>query len=126
MRVPIDDRVRRWFDQARIDLDLAEEVGDRYAHQACLHAQRAADKGLKAVLTRLSGDAVPTHELERLLVACDALGKGPGDDVRTRARSLDKFYIPTRYPDALASARSVLAWCERAIAVARAADPDPP
>ncbi len=144
MHVPLDDRVQRWLDQADSDLEIARDVRERYAHQSCFHAQQAAEKFLKALLTRLSGDATQSHELERLMTACIKMGLTIPDDVRADARSLDKFYISTRYPDALgfadaslayqirdaddaiASAGRVRAWCERELSVARANDPNPP
>ncbi len=142
MHVPIEARVGRWLDQADIDLAIAVDVRDRYAHQACFHAQQAAEKAVKALLTQLSGDSIPTHELERLVSACERLDARAPDDVRADARSLDKYYVSTRYPDALGfadaglayqrrdadaaigAARSVRAWCAETIAAARAAQGD--
>jgi len=144
MHVPLDDRVKRWLDQATADLEIAVQLRDRYAHQACFHAQQSAEKALKAYLTRLTGDVIPTHELDRLVSACDRVGAIVPDDVRSDARSLDKFYISTRYPDALgfadaaltyqlrdaetaiASATRVREWCNEGLAEVRASDADPP
>ena len=144
MHVPLDDRVQRWLDQAATDLAIAVEVRERYAHQACFHAQQSAEKILKALLTRLAGDAIPTHELERLMSTIAKLGTDVPDDVRADARSLDKFYVSTRYPDALgfadaalayqprdadaaiAGAERVRAWCDRELALERASDANPP
>ena len=144
MHVPLDDRVQRWLDQAATDLAIAVELRERYAHQACFHAQQSAEKVLKALLTRVAGDAIPTHELERLMLAFAKLDIVVPDDVRADARSLDKYYISTRYPDALgfadaalayqprdadaaiAGAERVRAWCDRELAIARANDANPP
>ncbi|MGH7997319.1 MAG: HEPN domain-containing protein [Opitutaceae bacterium] len=88
-----------WIRFARDDLAvgrLALEGG--YFHQACFHAQQASEKFLKAWWAgRLL--AVPrTHKLTDLL----SLPKIPIDDAfRLRIQKLDRFYIPTRYPDAL-------------------------
>lgn len=66
------------------------------------------------------------------------------DDVRADARSLDKYYVATRYPDALGFADAALtyqardadvaidaasrvrAWCDAGIEAARLDDPTPP
>jgi HEPN domain-containing protein len=144
MHVPLDDRVRRWLDQAETDLAIARELRERYSHQACFHAQQSAGKSLKALITRLSGDATPTHEIGPLLGAMEHLGIGVRPGVRSEAGSLEKYYIATRYPDALgsadaalafklrdadiaiASAETVRAWCVDALSAARLRDPDPP
>jgi len=144
MHVPLDDRVRRWLDQATADLEISRLLRETYAHQACFHAQQSAEKALSAYLTRLSGDALPTHEIERLLTACVRTGADLPDDVRADARSLDKYYVATRYPDALGFADAALtyqardadvaidaasrvrAWCDAGIEAARLDDPTPP
>lgn len=143
MHVPLDDRVRRWLDQAEADLSIARELRERYPHQACFHAQQSADKALKALITRLAGDATPTHEIDRLLTVISKLGIAIPDDVRNEARSLEKYYVATRYPDALgfadaalayqvrdadtaiASAAMLAAWCDTELAAARLRDPEP-
>ncbi len=144
MHVPLDDRVERWLGSSDSDLAIAREIRDRFAHQSCFHTQQAAEKSLKALLTRVCGDAIPTHELERLMAAFSKLDIVVPDTVRADARSLDKFYVSTRYPDALgfadaaltyqprdadaaiACAERVRAWCDSEIARARATDADPP
>jgi HEPN domain-containing protein len=144
MHAPLDDRVDRWLAQADADADVTKLVRERHPHLACFHAQQAAEKYVKALLTRLSGDAIPTHELERLVAACASLGADAPSAVRSSARSLDKYYVPTRYPDALGFADAALAygaadvdvaltaadvvraWCVQAIALARRQEPNPP
>lgn len=144
MHAPLDDRVDRWLSQSDADLDAAALVRERHPHLACFHAQQSAEKSVKALLTRLAGDAIPTHELERLIAACESLGIEIPTAVRASARSLDKYYVPTRYPDALgfadaaltygpsdvdaalSAAEAVRTWCLEGIEAARRSDPDPP
>jgi HEPN domain-containing protein len=144
MHVPLDDRVLRWLEQANSDLAIARELRERYSHQACFHAQQCAGKSLKAFMTRRSGDAIPTHEIGRLLGAIEHLGVDVPAWVRSEAGSLEKYYIATRYPDALgfadaalayqlrdadiaiASAETVRSWCVDALSAERLRDPDPP
>ena len=88
-----------WFRQADADLRLARHARDGAAHDwACFAAQQAAEKALKAVLMRRGADAWG-HTVTALL------GVATGDDVAEElvvcAKTLDKHYIPTRYPNGL-------------------------
>jgi HEPN domain-containing protein len=101
MHVPLDDRVRRWLDQAETDLAIARELRERYSHQACFHAQQSAGKSLKALITRRSGDAIPTHEIGRLLGAMEPLGIDvPGGRMEGEAVENDVDVIRGRLRDA--------------------------
>jgi HEPN domain-containing protein len=101
MHVPRAERVARWRGAAQADRDLALEIVERFSHLACYHAQQAADKALKAAITHLQGDTVPTHLGRILLAALAEFEVVPPEDVRNAVFSLDAYYIPTRYPDAL-------------------------
>ena len=144
MHAPLDERVGRWLSQAQDDLEASTVLRERTPHLACFHAQQCGEKALKALLTRLTGDSVPTHELERLLEAINGVLPDVPEAIRTPARSLDKYYVPTRYPDALGfanaalaftsadvdsaseTARAVVEWCWSEIELARRRDPNPP
>lgn len=91
----------RWYQQAIEDLEVASLLlrAGKYA-PACFHAQQSAEKGLKAVWRFADADPwgylcskliedMPEEEREQFIDFLDA------------ALVLDKFYIPTRYPDAL-------------------------
>lgn len=92
----------RWLRQAGDDLEAARalEAAAKYA-QAAFFAQQAGEKALKAVW--LSQDADPWgHSLGRLV---REMPEGPREcfaPLLDTALALDKLYIPTRYPDALA------------------------
>ncbi|MGH7728400.1 MAG: HEPN domain-containing protein [Vulcanimicrobiaceae bacterium] len=101
MHVPKDERVARWRAAAQQDRDLAQSIVKTFPHLACYHAQQAAEKALKAAITALQGDAVPTHLGRTLLAALSDLGALPPGEVRVAVLALDAYYIPTRYPDAL-------------------------
>ncbi|MGJ3247574.1 MAG: HEPN domain-containing protein [Elainellaceae cyanobacterium] len=93
---------RRWYQQAMDDLDAARALlmANKYP-QACFYAQQAGEKAMKAVWM--------AHDL-------DPWGCSIGKLIRDLPESLshdfmplldtglglDKLYIPTRYPDALA------------------------
>jgi len=94
---------RRWLLQAMDDLEAAEALrqAGKYA-QAAFFAQQSGEKAMKAVWFSIDEDPWG-HSVARLVRDL------PRDDLRIRfqdlleaAFGLDKLYIPTRYPDALA------------------------
>lgn len=101
MHVPKRERVTRWLDACAQDLDAATTLLDAHPNLACYHAQQASEKALKAVITEVHGDAFPTHLAYVLLRALRDLGVAPPHEVEDAAASLDAYYLPTRYPDAL-------------------------
>ncbi len=82
-------------------MELAGEIVERFSHLACYHAQQSAEKALKAAITALHGDAVPTHLGRILLAALAEFGVAVPATVRDAALALDAYYLPTRYPAAL-------------------------
>lgn len=85
-----------WFRQTEADLRLARLARDGGAHDwACFAAQQAAEKALKAVLMDRGADAWG-HTVTALLglVAPDG-----DEELVVCAKTLDKHYIPTRYPN---------------------------
>jgi HEPN domain-containing protein len=92
----------RWLDTAGDDLRAAEALaqGALYAH-ACFHAQQAAEKAVKAAWVML-GEAPWGHSIQALVRGFPGAPAAP-DWIRWQARAaaLDRFYIPTRYPDGL-------------------------
>jgi HEPN domain-containing protein len=92
------DRSSDWFEQAKRDLKHAENSRDNGDYEwACFSAQQSAEKAVKAVFLRLHGEGWG-HSVYRLLKELDEKTT-VGDDVLDSAKSLDKHYIPTRYPN---------------------------
>jgi len=92
----------RWLRQAGDDLEAAQALvaAAKYA-QAAFFAQQAGEKALKAVW--LAQDADPWgHSLGRLVREMPQGSKERFVSLLEAALALDKLYIPTRYPDALA------------------------
>lgn len=127
------DRSADWLAQARRDLASARDQADHgYYEWACFIAQQAAEKALKAVYQRLGGEAWG-HALTRLVEGLRERLEIP-EEVARAARNLDRFYIPTRCPnawdegapkdyfgaedaaDALAGAEAILRFCDRVLA----------
>lgn len=92
----------RWLRQAEHDLAIAcghQERGD-YS-DACFVAEQAAQKALKAFLIDHGHRSVPIHSVGQLAERCAQIDPAFAVHI-TAGRVLDQYYIPTRYPDALA------------------------
>lgn len=93
-------REQDWLRQA--ERDLAVAVTTRGAGQydwACFASQQAAEKALKALYQRHHAEGWG-HVLDHLVAGL--LGDEPDlSRLRDTAKILDKFYIPTRYPNSL-------------------------
>ena len=87
-----------WLRQADADLRHAGNARDHDTHEwACFAAQQAAEKSLKAVLLSRGEDAWG-HTVTALL-GLVTTEEHAGEELVTCAKSLDKHYIPTRYPN---------------------------
>jgi HEPN domain-containing protein len=99
---------QRWLITAEDDLDTAKILYEKgkYAH-ACFHTQQAGEKALKALWFFL--DLEPWGHSVRLLI--DELKEKSRpvylrlSKEASRAAVLDRYYIPTRYPDGLPDIR---------------------
>ncbi len=92
---------RRWLDQARLDLDDARYNRNGGRHSlACFLCQQAAEKALKAFLILKEMEEIRGHSVGDLCERAAAL-EDRFAGLADAARSLDVFYIPTRYPNGL-------------------------
>jgi len=67
-------------------------------NQDCFHCQQCAEKAVKGLLAH-QGQALPrSHRLGDLL---ELLDPNPLTAIALDVQLLDRFYIPTRYPEAL-------------------------
>ncbi|MGB3572618.1 MAG: HEPN domain-containing protein [Phormidesmis sp.] len=92
----------RWYQQSLDDLEAASGLLaiQKYA-QACFYAQQASEKALKAVWYYLDLDPWG-YSCARLIQRLPEDEQPTFAAVLETALALDKLYIPTRYPDALA------------------------
>jgi len=123
----VPERSRDWFRQAQYDLEKARlNLQWQYFEWACFTAHQAAEKAVKAVYYAHHGEA-RGHGVRELLTL---LGLTVSDAVFEQATFLDRFYIPTRYPNglpagvphdyfsrqdaaqAIAAAEAIHAWCQ--------------
>ena len=92
------NRAADWLKQAQRDLEQAEDSRRAGRHEwACFAAQQAAEKALKALHLHLGQEAwghvvaVLAQELPE--------DRRPDGDLIDKAKVLDNFYIPARYPN---------------------------
>lgn len=94
----------RWFKTAEDDIDSAKILKDsgKYAH-SCFHSQQAAEKSLKAVWY-FSDEDPWGHSIKKLIDDLESVNAGLHQEFGPLTRMalvLDRFYIPTRYPNGL-------------------------
>ncbi len=92
---------KRWFLQGLQDLEDARFnlSGGRY-NVACFLAQQSAGKVLKSFLLKSGAEEIWGHSVLELCRDAQSFDK-EFETIEREAGSLDKYYIPTRYPDAL-------------------------
>ena len=92
------DRSKDWFRQAERDLEQARDSQRAGRHEwACFAAQQAAGKAVKALHLRLGQEAWG-HVVAKLLRELPDNVIVP-EDLIEKAKVLDGFYIPPRYPN---------------------------
>lgn len=96
------DEAKRWFAQARHDfLVCKKHLKDTFYADACYSAEQAAQKALKACLYFQGERFVWEHSIANLVKKCVLYDPG-FKNLIDKGKILDQYYIPTRYPDALA------------------------
>ncbi len=88
-----------WFEFALQDLKMAElALEEKIYNQVCFHSQQAVEKAMKGFIESKGKVPPKTHKITDLL---SLIKSNVLQDLKTEAFLLDRFYIPTRYPDAL-------------------------
>lgn len=96
------NRKRDWQRQAELDLKAAESLlAAKNFEWACFTSQQSAEKALKAILID-HGVSVATHNLVEMLKSLAGRMTLPTDVIQA-GNTLNRYYIPTRYPGAFAS-----------------------
>ncbi|MGC1123342.1 MAG: HEPN domain-containing protein [Candidatus Methanofastidiosia archaeon] len=94
------DQSERWLEQAEADFDAAQDsLKSNHFEWSCFQAQQAAEKALKAFLFSQGLRAIITHSITELLL--EAQKYASVDIAVGQAKTLDSYYIPTRYPNGL-------------------------
>jgi HEPN domain-containing protein len=91
----------RWLTQAQHDLRAAVlNRRESFPEIACFLAQQAAEKALRAFLYAQGEQVVTDHAVHLLVRACASYNPAFAT-LEEACRSLDQYYLPTRYPDSL-------------------------
>jgi len=92
------ERSNDWLAQADRDLAQAKEsLKDGFYEWACFAAQQSAEKAAKAVYQSIHVDVIG-HSVSRMLRDSPTSLK-PDDEIIRLAQSLDRHYVPSRYPN---------------------------
>lgn len=92
------ERSGDWIKQAKRDVESAKaQLENSFFEWACFIAQQATEKAVKAVYQKLGAEAWG-HSVTDLLRGLQEK-TDISDDLIDRAKYLDKFYIPARYPN---------------------------
>ena len=94
-------RYLNWLAFAEEDLSSEKILlkGKIY-NQVCFHAQQTAEKSLKAFLKSKGVNLPKTHNLLELIQICKRKSATFGQ-LEENCEYLSRFYLPTRYPDAM-------------------------
>jgi len=96
------DESLRWLTQAKDEFLDADDLRNRRRYYLALfHFQQSAEKALKAFLylKLKSFEVFYTHSVNDLIEMCIEID--PDFNKIKQAKKLDKYYIPTRYPNGL-------------------------
>ena len=88
----------KWFEFAADDIDSAEIMlkAGKY-NMVCFFAHQAAEKSLKAFLVNIKRNPPRIHNLVDITNLCAKYNES-FKEILPKARILNQFYIPTRYP----------------------------
>jgi HEPN domain-containing protein len=92
----------RWWLTAQDDLEAAKTLHEtgKFSH-ACFLSQQSAEKAVKALWFAIDGDPWG-HSIQKLVMQFPQQSLLRDLQIwLTNAAHLDKFYIPTRYPNGL-------------------------
>lgn len=93
---------RRWLRQAESDLRAARNSLKSGSFEwSCFQSQQSGEKALKSLLYGLGYTSLTTHSL-KILSREAAKRIKSFSKLSKEARTLDAYYIPTRYPNGLA------------------------
>ncbi|MDQ2741712.1 MAG: HEPN domain-containing protein [Chloroflexota bacterium] len=109
-----------WFESARRSLDAAAilHAAKRWP-QACFHAQQSVELALKAGLARENSAPPRLHSIAELFARQDVNIRRALDHLADDLRDLDKYYMGTRYPDAMLESLPTESDADEALAAAK-------
>jgi HEPN domain-containing protein len=112
MKPSLEEEAARWLAEADEDLEVARVLSDTgHFSRACFHAQQGGEKALKAFLYSRGADEPWGHSVAKLIEDSASFDPALGD-LRRLGNVLDRFYIPTRYPNGLPGGLPSKAYCK--------------
>jgi HEPN domain-containing protein len=99
----VESLLRQWIDKAEADLEVVRRIGADTTDNLHIreivgfHCQQAAEKYLKALLTRCQIEFPKTHDIKTLLHLAET-ASGQVADSLSGATWLTPFGVETRYP----------------------------
>lgn len=97
----LKQQILNWLFYAQEDLLAAENLLDgEIFHSVCFHSQQCVEKIIKAFILKQDDTVPKDHNLNKLKARLKKSTVENLDLVKDEIDYLDKFYIPTRYPDA--------------------------
>jgi len=99
------ERYRDWLEEALDDYFAARDLYNlrRYS-KAAFFSHQACEKALKALLIKRAKRYSPVHSVLKLMEEVKRIIDVP-EELVWKAQYLDRFFIPTRYPNAWPSGR---------------------
>lgn len=88
----------RWLKEAKNDLNLANDIVDKYYSLCCFHCEQSVQKSLKAYLYFLGLRFVRIHSCTSLSEKIEKKDKS-FSKFKDKCKLMDQYYIPSRYPD---------------------------
>ena len=122
-RYPHNDP-REWMNRARSDLAIARaDIPEAYPEDLCFHAQQAAEKAIKGILTMHNRTFPFVHNLGILARLLEEAGEEIPEEARLADRLTDYariFRYPSEFPmateqdlaEAVSIAEAVVRWAE--------------
>lgn len=98
------NRWNDWLEQGRRDFGRAKlDLENKYYEWACFTSQQSAEKVLKALALKL-GLNIWGHSLIEIINILTCKINIP-EELKDKAKLLDIYYIPTRYPNGFSSGK---------------------
>ncbi len=95
------ETARQWLRQAEHTLEVTQALYEHHFwSDVCFMAEQTAQLGLKSFLYSQGSRFIPFHAIQELARDC-AQRDAAFEPVVEMGKVLDRYYIPTRYPDAL-------------------------
>lgn len=98
------NRWKDWYEQGKRDMEKARlDAQNGFYEWACFTSQQASEKIIKALGMKM-GLTLWGHSLNEMINLLSEKLDVP-EEIRDRAKLLDLFYIPPRYPNGFAAGK---------------------